>query len=231
LEFGLDALGARAGKMVLRILPPEEGLWPIQVRAETNAFFSKIRPLHGHATSYVVPQRLRPQRYVEDTEESGVRRTADVGFDPGTHTVEVHFTIGEDPGEANYRYAHEGFDAISTLYALRELPFEEGRPICLDVYGIRRLWRLSGRVLAREHLSLEVGEFDAWHLTGEAVRLDDPTKRREVHVWISDDPRRLPLAAMGALEVGIVRATLTGWRRPGERPQRATTQSKRDLKW
>ena len=59
-----------------------------------------------------------------------------------------------------------------------------------DVYGIRRMWRVWGTVAPREHVSLPVGEFDAWHLAGQAARLDIPQARREVHVWISDDVRR-----------------------------------------
>src|SRR5262249_16724479 len=102
-------------------------------------------------------------------------------------------------------------------------------PLCMDVYGIRHLWRLSGKVIGREHLNLDLGEFEAWHLTGEAVRLDDFSQRREVHVWISDDARRLPLVGLGNLDLGLVRATLSAFRRPGEKAQRA--ENKADMKW
>jgi hypothetical protein len=53
--------------------------------------------------------------------------------------------------------------------------------------------------------------------------------RREVHVWISDDPRRLPLAAVGSIDLGAVRATLSAVARPGEK--RLEAQGKEDLKW
>ncbi|HEX4803037.1 MAG TPA: DUF3108 domain-containing protein, partial [Myxococcaceae bacterium] len=98
-----------------------------------------------------------------------------------------------------------------------------------DVYGIRRLWRLSGKVEGREHVSLAIGDFEAWHLAGTAVRLDDFRHRREVHLWISDDRRRLPLAVVGAIDLGAVRAQLTAVSRPGEKALRV--EGRETLKW
>jgi hypothetical protein len=101
--------------------------------------------------------------------------------------------------------------------------------VCFDVYGIRRMWRMSGKVEGKEHVSLPVGEFDTWHLVGEAVRLDNHSLRREVHVWITADERRLPVAALGAIDLGAVRATLTGFSRPGGK--KAKAEGKESLKW
>jgi hypothetical protein len=112
---------------------------------------------------------------------------------------------------------------------LRQLPLKKGMPICFDAYGIRRLWRVWGTVEAREHVSLPVGEFEAWHISGQAARLDFPSMRREIHVWISDDAKRLPLAALGAIDLGTVRATLKAYKRPGEKQTRAEPKS--NLKW
>jgi len=78
-------------------------------------------------------------------------------------------------------------------------------------------------------VSLPLGEFNAWHLSGTAVRLDKPSMTREVHVWISDDERRLPLAALGTIDLGAVRATLSSYSRPGEKTRQA--QGKEQLKW
>ena len=109
-------------------------------------------------------------------------------------------------------------------------PMKEALPVCFDVYGVRRMWRLTGTVLKREHVSLPLGEFEAWHLSGTAVRLDKPSLTRDVHVWISDDDRRLPLAVLGSIDLGAVRATLTAVSRPGEKAQQAV-QGKEQLKW
>jgi Protein of unknown function (DUF3108) len=229
LAFDLDALGARAGKMTVRVLPQKDGHLPIQAEAETNTFFSKVRRVKGTATSYLNPKSLRPARYVEDALENGIRKTAEVDFRAKDHTVKVSYKIDERAEQAQFRYANDGLDAAGAIFLIRQLPFHPGGTVCFDAYGVRKLWRVTGKVEGKERVTLPLGEFDAWHLSGMAVRLDDPKHRREIHAWISDDARRLPLAVMGVIDLGTIRATLTEVARPGEKRRRAEGQE--SLKW
>lgn len=229
LEYDLDALGAKAGRMTMRVLPVKQGQLPIEIRAETNTFFSKVRKVNGTGTSYLNPKTLRPLRYFEDAMENDVHRTADVAFTAQDHGVKLAYTINADAGTAQFRYDDDGLDVAGTIYLMRQLPFKEGMTVCFDAYGIRRLWRVYGKVEAREHISLPVGEFNAWHISGEAAVLGNENIRREIHVWISDDAQRLPLAAMGVIDLGAVRATLTAVTRRGEAKKRA--EPMQNLKW
>ncbi|PTL77441.1 DUF3108 domain-containing protein [Vitiosangium sp. GDMCC 1.1324] len=229
LEFDLDAMGATAGKMTMQVQKKQDGSLPVQVRVQTNSFFSKVRRVDATAVSYMHPKTLRPSRYTEDATENEQRRTVDVAFNAKNRSVRVDYVQRGKPGHNDYTYQHEGMDVAGTVYMMRQLPMKEGLPLCFDVYGVRRMWRMTGSVLKREHVSTPLGEFEAWHLVGTAVRLDKPSMTREVHVWISDDDRRLPLAAVGAIDLGAVRATLTSFSRPGEKAQQA--QGKEHLKW
>jgi hypothetical protein len=229
LEFDLDAMGAQAGKMTMKVNRPDKGSLPVQIEAQTNTFFSKVRRVRGVGTSYLHPKTLRPSRYTEDATENEVRRKVEVAFGQKDRTVKVDFVVGQKSGQYNYTYDKDGLDVAGAIYLMRQLPMKEGLPMCFDVYGIRRMWRMTGTVVKREHVSLPLGEFDAWYLTGTAVRLDKPTQKREVHVWISDDARRLPLVAVGTIDLGAVRATLTSYTRPGEKQKKA--QGKEELKW
>ena len=229
LDFDLDAMGAQAGKMTMAVLPQKDGQLPVEVSAQTNTFFAKFRRVKGSGTSYLNPKSLHPTRYHEDATENEVHKVAEVTFRPKDHSLRLDFEVGAQKGTSEFRYAHDGLDVAGAVYLFRQLPFKKDMKICFDVYGIRRMWRMSGKVEGREHVSLPLGEFDAWHLSGTAVRLDDHSMQREVHVWISDDDRRLPLTAMGAIDLGVVRATLTGFHRPGEKKVQAV--GKQDMKW
>ncbi len=229
LEFSLDAMGAEAGKMTMRVLPKKDGLLPVEARVQTNTFFSKVRRVKGVAMSYLNPRTLRPLRHTEETVENEKPRSVNVVFGHKDRSVKVDYRQGNAKGRHDYQYLHDGLDVAGTLDVLRQLPLTEGLSLCFDVYGVRRMWRMTGTVLKREHVSLPLGEFDAWHLSGTAVRVDKPSMRREVHVWITDDARRLPLAAVGTVDLGAVRATLTAYSRPGEAPRRA--EGKEDMKW
>jgi hypothetical protein len=229
LEFDLDAMGATAGKMSMQVQKKQDGVLPVQVKVQTNSFFSKVRRVDATAVSYLHPKTLRTSRYTEDATENEVRRTVAVAFNPNKRSVRVDYTLRGKQGRNDISYEHDGLDVAGAIYVLRQLPLKEGLPVCFDVYGVRRMWRMTGTVLKREHVSMPLGEFEAWHLSGTAVRLDKPSQTREVHVWISDDERRLPLAAVGSIDLGAVRATLTSFSRPGE--QARQSQGKEALKW
>jgi hypothetical protein len=227
LEFALDALGAQAGKLTLKSLGNREGQWVVEARAQTNSFFSKVRRVTGVGTSYLNPKTLRPSRYVEDAVENEVPKYSDVRF--GKQKAQLEFKIANRSGRSELRYSSEGLDVVGAVYLFRQLDYQKNQSICFDVYGIRKMWRVFGKVASREHVSLPIGEFEAWHLVATAARLDNTAVHRDVHIWISDDGQRLPLAALGTLDVGAVRATLTSIHKPGAKARRA--QGKEELKW
>jgi len=181
----------------------------------------------GSGTSYLNLKTLKPARYFEEAMENEIHRVADVTFMP--HLAHLVATIDDKTGQADLPFSADGLDVAGAIYLMRQLPLKQGTSICFDIYGIRRIWRVWGTVEPREHVSLPVGEFDAWHLAGQAARLDIPQLRREVHVWISDDPKKLPLAALGSIDIGTIRATLTGFSRPGDKSAQA--ESKANIKW
>ncbi|MBK7859505.1 MAG: DUF3108 domain-containing protein [Archangiaceae bacterium] len=227
LEYDLDALGAKAGHMTLSVKPVKDGQVPVEIAIETNTFFSKVRRVKGAGTSYLSPKTLKPARYFEDATENEVRRTADVTFYP--HLAHLVATVGDRSGEADLPFSADGLDVAGAIYLMRQLPLKPGSSICFDIYGIRRIWRVWGTVEPREHVSLPVGEFEALHLAGQAVRIDQPQLRREVHIWLSDDSRKLPLAALGSIDIGTIRATLSAFTRPGDRA--AAAENKANIKW
>lgn len=229
LDYDLDAVGARAGVMSVKTLSKKDGLLPVEVSVETSTFFSKVRKVKGTGISYLDAKSFRPQQYSEDSIENGVHRTAKVIFDDAERVARLDYTTAERPGKRQLKYHREAFDALGAIVAFRQMPFKEGLVICTEVYGIRRLWRLEGTVVGKESITVPVGNFKAWHFSGTAQRVDDPKQKREVHVWISDDSRRLPLAAVGAMDLGAVRATLSGVRRPGEKAIKASGVE--SLKW
>ena len=228
LDFDIDALGARAGTMSMQTLPLRGGVLPLEVSVETNTFFNKVRKVKGVAKTELSPQTLRPSRYFEDAYENDIHRVAEVTFKKN-HNARLVSTIDGRTWAGDLRYGNDVADVAGAIHLLRAIPMKEGQTLCLDVYGIRRFWRVWGTVQPREHVSMPVGEFEAWHLAGEAAPLDMPNARREMHVWISDDERRLPLAALGMIDMGAVRATLKAFSRPGDKSTRA--ENKANIKW
>lgn len=228
LTYDIDVMGAQAGKLALVALPPvgkgASAEYPLRALAASNSFFSKIRRVRGRSTSYVRARDMHPRRYEEASQEGKLTKSANVVFKRATEgrQVQIEYKRNNAKGKRNVRYLNDAFDPVSTIYYLRTLDFRDGMPVCFDSYGIRRLWRVTGSVKGVETVKVPAGVFQAWHIEGVAVRTDDPYKRREVHVWITNDERRLPVASLGVLDLGAVRAQLTHVGEGGEKDSEDT---------
>lgn len=215
LTYDVDILGAKAGQMTFDVQPwPRNASeFPVRVKAESNTFFNKMRKIKGEVVTYLRSKDLRPNRFHEDIEEGTLTRVADASFKD--KKTEVNWKSNQQnntQGTNTFSTTSEGYDYVGAIYLFRSIPMKVGQPFCFEAYALKRMWRVEGKVEAREHVSVPAGEFDAFHLSGVATT--HGMKPREVHVWISDDPQRLPLAALGVIDLGPVRAQLIDLHRP-----------------
>jgi hypothetical protein len=214
LAYDIDLLGAYAGKLSLVALPSvgtgTSKEYPLRALAATNSFVSQMKRFRGRATSYVRSRDLHPRRYREDTNEGGLVRTADVVFGKrdADRKVTVEWTKAKQKGKRTQKYANDAFDPVAAAYYLRAIDLAPGQSLCFDAYGLRYLWRVSGSVQGVETVTVPAGTFQAYHFTGTAVRIDNPRRHREVHLWIQADGAKLPLAGMLTMSFGPVRAQL-----------------------
>lgn len=228
LSYDVDVLGAKAGQLVFDVLPTARGATeiPIRVKAESNTFFTKMKKITGEVTSTLRAKDLHPVRFHEDLLEGTTTRVADVVFKDRQAEVTWRSNQPKNPqGTNRFDFVGDALDYVGGIYLFRAAPLKVGQTVCFQVYAIKRMWRVDGKVEAREHVSVPAGEFEAFHLSGMAV--SSSGNRREVHFWISDDAQRLPIAALGVMELGPVRAQLTEVRRPDLR----TAAAKTSMEW
>ncbi|MBS2032057.1 MAG: DUF3108 domain-containing protein [Deltaproteobacteria bacterium] len=222
LDYDIDVLAANAARMEVETLPRSNGLTPVRVRIKTNTFFNKVRRVKAEAKSFMNNKSLKPMRYTEDAWEDNEHKVADVAFHPPGQpvgVVAIKFATNPAPaqplGQVFGRYAHDALDELGAVYYIRSLDLQPGQQLCFDVYAMRHMFRVWGSVGPIEKVTTPAGEFQAYHVTGTAARLDDTNFRRDLHVWISADDRRIPVGALGGIDLGPVRATLTHIGQPG----------------
>lgn len=235
LRYDVDVVGVRAGRMSFEVLPSSGKGQDIavRVRAESNTFFDKVRKVKAEIVSQLRPKDLRPSSFREDLSEGGANRIAKVGFPAGPATgaarfVDLEVRTSTSVSLSRHAVAGDAMDYVGGIYLFRALPLKVGEEFCFETYALKRMWRVLGKVEAREQVTTPAGEFSTLHLKGVATRAGPgPSSTREVHVWITDDARRIPVAAVGVIDLGAVRATLYS----GERPDiRLGTQGK-SLEW
>jgi len=211
LSYDIDIMGVvKAGSISLEVQPAAflGTQIPLRARIRNTSVFAKVRRISGMAFSWVDLRTLLPERYRDEILEDGVRKTSDarIAADAGAVTIENQY--GEAKKAARFERAGTVLDVLAGAYYLRAARLERGQEMCFDLVAMRRYWRVTARVAATERVETPAGIFDTVRVDAEGVRADRPEVKRPIHLWISTDPRRLMVAAVGEIDLGPVRATL-----------------------
>ncbi|MBL0274688.1 MAG: DUF3108 domain-containing protein [Anaeromyxobacter sp.] len=220
LAMDLGLLGAvRVGEVKFSVERALSGgqVLPLAARARNTARFGPLQRLVAVGLSWIDARTLRPERYHEESDEDGRRRVSDTRLRPAAPEVTMTFSDGGQAGRASYARQGEALDALSALYLLRAARLVAGERFCFDMVGNGKYWRVEGTVGAPEVVEVPAGKFRAWRLEARARRADGQGKDRPLYLWLSDDARRLPVAAVSEVDLGPVSAKLVearGTRRP-----------------
>jgi hypothetical protein len=217
LTYDLDLFGmVKAGDLELSVGRPMSAgkIVPLRARARTSAQVSSLKKLAAVGLSWVEAATLLPERYRDESEEGGVRRSSDARLRPPAAEVVIESQTGEAKGSARHERRGDVLDPVSTVYLLRAARLEPGDRFCFDAVGRGRYWRVEATVAPdREKVESPAGTFDTIRVDLVGRRADQPAgKAHEVHLWFSRDTRRLLVAAVAELDVGPASVTLTAAR-------------------
>ncbi len=217
LSYDLDLFGmVRGGALELSVERPMPGgkVVPLRARARTDPSIESFLRLTAVAFSWVDARTLAPERYREEAEENGVHKVSDARLSPPGPSIDLAFVVGGRESTAHFPREAPVLDAVSAVYYLRSARLAAGERYCLDLLARGRLWRVTATVAPRlEKLDTVVGKVETQRLDARATLADRPQDpAREMHLWFTTDARRLFVAAVGDIDLGPVRATLTGVR-------------------
>jgi hypothetical protein len=179
-------------------------------RAVSNGFcdaFYKVRDLNE---SWVDALTLTSLGYAKKLREGHFFRDEWVAYDPGRRqffakTVNRDSTFSVKAGTIPAAVQ----DILSSLYYVRSQPLEPGGSVILDV-NTKDNWPLVVRVVKRETIRTPAGTFKTV-LVEPALRAEGLfiQKGRNLQVWLSDDPRRVPVLMKVEVFFGHVTARLS----------------------
>lgn len=217
LAYDLDVLAlVQAGVLEMTVERPMSGgkIVPLRARARTTATVGHVKRFAAVALSWIDAGTLRPERYRDEADENGVKKVSDTRIPDAGEEIVIEYQYGERTGKTAYARERDVLDALSTVYYLRAARLEPGDRFCLDLVANRRFWRLEGTVAAgSETVQTPAGRFRAFRVDARARRVDRPEDRpRPIHLWFTDDARRLLVAAVSEVDLGPVRAMLSSVR-------------------
>jgi hypothetical protein len=147
-----------------------------------------------------------PFSYLLSSREGDRRREYEVRYDPQTKTL-----VGSVKRKNRIREqslpAGNVYDPVSALYLLRSRALVPGKPVEMQIFTGKGLYRFTAKVLEKETIEVDGRKRPALRLHPEVYSLEKDTHEnilpQETTLWVSADPTHIPLK----LESG----TVWGW--------------------
>ncbi len=173
----------------------------IYAEGQPTGLIAHFYPVYYKVDTLLDAYTLLPQRGTTYSNEHGVQKTKILSFNRsgGTAQYEVKSSA---PTKTNVRVPPMTQDALSAVMVIRANPLIEGGRITMPIMDQGQLYTLKATVGARELVATGAGRFRAWHLKPTVVDAEGRELAHGVALWISDDPRHLPVRLEAELTVG-----------------------------
>jgi hypothetical protein len=212
LTYDLTWTGIKAGTATLEIIQNSDTMHIVSTAksADWISLFYTVDDrvesvlLNAHPTSHIG----QPQNYRMKIREGRHRRNSEVVFDPGKHTALYIDHLG---GEKKALPIHDNvFDPLSSLYYVRTMKLEVGKPVFVDVLDNKKMWDVEVLVLRKEKIRTTLGSFDTIVIKPLMKSEGIFNRKGDMLIWLTDDERRLPVMMRTKVAVGSITATLVG---------------------
>jgi len=193
LVYRVDFIGITMGYARFRyqgkVLLSGKPAYHLNVRAWTSGVLSFIYPINETIDYYLDAETLAPIRQEFTQREKGKDDVA---------------LYDQETGRITYRYRQSGairkqvdtlpsiYDPVSVAYYFRwkDLGVED-RP--RNMYGGRKVYQISSRILGNERIRTERGEVDTIAVVPLIRRGGKPDNKGDLKIWFSRDERRVPV--------------------------------------
>jgi hypothetical protein len=199
-----------AGNAVLEVAetPPVRGrpALKFQARATSGSIVTKLYPVDNRVESIVDAATLRPHRFIFHRSEGKKKNDFDVTFQHAAGTV----SSTKDGQTETLPIPPDTQDPISILYYVRSLPtLTPGTTVVLNVHHDKKNYRVQINVEGVESVKGPWGKVDAIRILVIMPFQGIFLNEGNIKVWLTNDPRRIPVMMKAKVIIGSVVARLT----------------------
>lgn len=170
-----------------------------------STFYSLLDTVH----SVLDAEELYSLSYSLNQKHGKRKKRRELAFDQAGHTV----LVSTDGREDTYTVPARVQDSLSSLYYVRTRPdLTPGSNMLVDVFDSDKTWSVEVQVLEREKIKTPVGEFDAIMVKTYPKYEGVFQHKGEIHIWFTDDERRIPVLMKSKISIGSIVATLVEMR-------------------
>ena len=208
-QFSIDWNGLNGGNSLMQVqnLTRVDGhrAYRIVMKAESNSFVSKFYKVRDRAESFIDAESLYTRRFVKRLREGGYEKDIDVRFDQAAK--KARYSDGEI-----FDVAPGVHDVLSAFYYVRTVPLPTGASITIPTHDNKKSYEMLVKVHRREKVEVPAGKFDC--VVVEPILKSEGVfkSKGSIHVWLTDDARRIPVLVKSKIPIGSISVSLTDMR-------------------
>jgi hypothetical protein len=226
LEYVLKWGGIAAGDSIMEVVEGEtvDGvpLYQVISTAKSRSLVDVFYKVRNRYETHIHPLDGLTRKYVFNMNEGGKRKRRVLLFDQDRHIVT---RIVREEGQTQsriYEIPEASHDNLSSLYAMRNMDFTVGDSLVIRVFEGKKNWELVIDVLAEEEIEVKAGKFRTMKIHPK-LKFEGIFRRKgELHIWMTDDERHMPVLMKSKVNVGSINAELVRYT-VGHRADAAST--------
>jgi hypothetical protein len=149
-----------------------------------------------------------PRLYRERISEGWTRFQKDAVFD--REKLEVNTKDFLKNSETTQKISRRTYDMLSSFFYFRTVALQVGTSSYIDIFDCKRLWNTEVQVLRREQVETKLGRFNTIVIKPLLKSEGIFARTGDMHIWLTDDARRVPVLMKSKVKIGSITATLVG---------------------
>lgn len=207
-HYNLYWSGIKAGEAVLEYAETPDGL-AIRTQAVSSKFISIFYKVDDRAETILYPDgypksftlKIREGRHRKHKVTNFIQKTEDT-----PQKIFFHDILKEE--KAEYELEEPAYDPLSAFYAMRNIPVQVGTTEYIKIFDSKKIFDAEINILKKENIRVPAGRFDTI-LVNPILKTEGLFLRKgKMHVWISDDERKVPVMFKSKVKIGSFVAKL-----------------------
>lgn len=212
LEFEISYSGITAGRAVQEVTLEGNEVRVVSTAKSADwlkVFFPVDDRIESVLINGVPPLFIGvPRLYRERISEGRTRFEKDSVFD--REVLEVNTSDFLKQTETTQKITRRTYDTLSSFFYFRTVALQVGTSSFIDIFDCKKLWNTEVQVLRREQIKTSLGTFNTVVIKPLLKSEGIFARTGEMHIWLTDDDRRLPVQMKSKVRIGSITATLVG---------------------
>jgi len=212
LEFDVSYAGIPAGHAVQEVTQSGNDIHIVSTARSADwlkIFFKVDDRIESVLSSGAPPYFLgTPSIYRERINEGRTHHHKEALFDRQKMEVLTRDFLGKT--EKIHPITSQTYDTLSSFFYFRTIGLQVGKSTFIEIFDCKRLWNTEVQVLRREEIEIPLGRFRTIVIRPIMQSEGIFARTGDLHIWLTDDERRIPVMMKSKVRIGSITATLVG---------------------